>query len=73
MLLFRKIPKPLDFTGFFGIFCYRTYISLYGEEMKNIEKSVKENLLVLEKSLNPLILLRLQDFLLTALAFLYMV
>lgn len=41
--------------------------------MKNIEKSVKENLLVLEKSLNPLILLRLQDFLLTALAFLYMV
>lgn len=47
-----KIPQPLDFTGFLGTFCYRTYVSLYGEEMKNIGIRTKWNKSFLEKSLD---------------------
>lgn len=47
-----KILKPIDFTGFEGTFCYRTYVSLYGEEMKKYREKLK--MLLFRKIPKPL-------------------
>ena len=38
MLLFRKIPKPLDFTKVTGLFINGTHVSIYGIDNKTVDK-----------------------------------